>query len=149
MNQQLNINPSHDSYVKDQIMAQNLLKARAQLIYFLLKFPSNNKNKMNSYLDNFLQILIDYVSTFHFGFYRQILEKTMVNETLSNLAVSAYPKIERFTDISLEFDKKYNSINRYKNMDNLRKNLSILGEELMIRAEMEDRLIHSLFNLDS
>ena len=61
-------------------------------------------------------------------------------EGVAELALQVYPRIDQATQIALEFNEKYNPENRI-NMSKLTQDLSLVGEELANRIELEDQLI--------
>lgn len=95
-------------------------------------------------LSNFLQSLIDYVSLGHFGMYEQ-LTKSCPPDDLS-YAGRMYPKFSRTTASAVSFSERYESSRRNFRADNLAQDLSVLGENLAERMELEDRLCSMLLH---
>ena len=95
-------------------------------------------------LEEFVQVLVDYIAAGHFGLYQRIAEGKERRKAVSELAVQIYPRIERTTEVALAFDEKYNPENSSKDLSQLQQDLSLLGEELSTRIELEDQLINSI-----
>ena len=92
-------------------------------------------------LEEFDQVLVDYIAAGHFGLYERIAEGKERRKAVSNLAIEIYPRIKQTTEIALAFDEKYNSENDQQDLSKLQGDLSHLGEELATRIELEDQLI--------
>jgi regulator of sigma D len=126
-------------------LIQHMLKERNQLLSLLLQVSSEGNEDITEQseadLDEFVQVLVDYIAAGHFGLYERIAEGKERRKAVSDLAVEIYPRIEQTTQIALAFDEKYNSENKNKNMNHFQKDLSMLGEELTTRIELEDQLI--------
>lgn len=97
-------------------------------------------------LQEFCQILIDYIATGHFELYRRITEGEEKRSDMIVLADTIYPRIEQTTQIAVDFNDMYDGGNTYTDelKSNLSDNLSKLGEELATRIELEDQLINTL-----
>jgi len=63
---------------------------------------------------------------------------------VSDLAQEMYPKISSTTEIVLDFNDKYDTEHTEQLLGSLEKDLSVLGEALANRIEMEDRLLRAL-----
>lgn len=97
-------------------------------------------------LQEFCQMLIDYIATGHFELYRRISEGEERRKDMVNLANTIYPRIEQTTQLAVDFNDMYDGGNAYTDelKDKLPEQLSRLGEELATRIELEDQLIHTL-----
>lgn len=97
-------------------------------------------------LQDFCQILIDYIATGHFELYRRITEGQEKRHDMISLADAIYPRIEKTTQIAVDFNDMYDSGDDYTDTlkSTLQDNLSKLGEELATRIELEDKLINTL-----
>lgn len=128
-----------------QELIQHMLTERNQLLSLLLQVSTENsgddKIQSASDLEEFIQVLVDYIAAGHFGLYERISEGKERRKAVSDLAVEIYPRIEQTTEIALSFDEKYNPENNGVNLIHLQKDLSRLGEELATRIELEDQLI--------
>ena len=131
---------------KSTELIQHMLKERNQLLSLLLQVSSddmeNDSLQSVSDLEEFLQVLVDYIAAGHFGLYQRISEGKERRKAVSDLAVEIYPRIETTTQIALAFDEKYNSDDsKEHDMSKFQSDLSMLGEELTTRIELEDQLI--------
>ena len=127
-------------------LIQHMLKERNQLFSLLLQVSSEDDGSSQSVndLEEFVQVLVDYIAAAHFGLYERIIEGKERRKSVSDLAVKIYPRIEKTTEIALAFDEKYNSENDELDLSEFQKDLSLLGEELTARIELEDQLIELL-----
>lgn len=95
-------------------------------------------------LQEFSQILVDYIASGHFGLYERIAEGKERRRAIVNLADKLYPRIANTTQIAVEFNDEYEKSNGTRISDNLTNMLSKLGEELAVRIELEDQLISEM-----
>lgn len=129
-------------------LIQHMLKERNQLLSLLLKVSEEGSEgapvKSVADLEEFNQVLVDYIAAGHFGLYERISEGKERRKAVSEQAVEIYPRIEQTTEITLAFDEKYNPDNSDNALHNFQEDLSMLGEELTTRIELEDKLIQLL-----
>ncbi len=95
-------------------------------------------------LEEFCQILVDYIAAGHFALYERIIDGTERRREVSSLAAKLYPGIARTTDAALEFNDKYDRDDHRPMLENLPQELSLLGEQIAVRIELEDQLIAAL-----
>ncbi len=96
-------------------------------------------------INQFCDILIDYVSAGHFEVYEQIVNACEVNGPSSiELLENLYPQIAQTTDIVVDFNDKYSKKNELSMFKELDSDLSVLGEAIARRVELEDNLMHTL-----
>jgi regulator of sigma D len=128
-----------------QELIQHMLKERNQLLSLLLDVSSDSSHKeldqLVADLEEFVQVLVDYIAAGHFGLYERIAEGKERRKAISELAIKIYPRIEQSTEVALAFDEKYNPDNEDRKLDDFPKDVSMLGEELTTRIELEDQLI--------
>lgn len=91
-------------------------------------------------LARFSEILVDYVSLGHFGLYERILSGTERRASIMDLATSIYPEFSEVTELSVYFNDKYEHAEGIKTLDGLANDLSLLGESLAKRFDLEDQL---------
>ena len=146
MNQQLN--EVQERRGASQELVQHMLKERNQLLTLLLQVSSDSSHKQSeqlvSDLEEFVQVLVDYIAAGHFGLYERIAEGKERRKVVKSLAMEIYPRIEQSTQIALAFDEKYNPENEKRELDHFPEDISMLGEELTTRIELEDQLIQLL-----
>lgn len=97
-------------------------------------------------LQSFCQLLVDYVSAGHFEVYEKIVSRCEENGQDSlKLARRLYPKISQTTDELLEFNDKYSVEPLDDGLERFDQDLSRLGESIVTRLELEDKLINTLY----
>jgi len=126
-------------------LIDNMLNERKQLLALLLQTSKlklgNADGPDKDLLEEFCQVLVDYIAAGHFGLYERISQGKERRRPIADMARTLYPKIEQSTQVALEFSSKYNSERKKTGLNNLHIDLSILGEALTTRIEMEDQLI--------
>jgi len=103
-----------------------------------------NFEYINNLVQRFCQALIDYTADAHFRLYRFVDNNKERRATVSNVAEKVYPYIEESTQLILDFNDKYDSDDKQKDLSSLERDLSLLGEKLADRIEQEDRLVDVL-----
>lgn len=89
--------------------------------------------------------LVDYVSSGHFEIYGQLIQVGRENGSqIDDLMDDLFPLISDTTDIALDFNDNYGSIDSNNQLNNFDRDLSALGEAIELRMEFEDRLLHHL-----
>ncbi|MGR9086867.1 MAG: Rsd/AlgQ family anti-sigma factor [Gammaproteobacteria bacterium] len=91
-------------------------------------------------LTRFSELLVDYVSLGHFGLYERILSGTERRDRILSAATDMYPEFSAATELSVNFNDKYEKIDDAAALDALADDLSRLGESLAKRFDLEDRL---------
>ena len=131
----------------------NWLDERQQLIVSYCKLaalpPFDTKRTTmpaQAAVQDFCQILVDYLSAGHFEVYERIVSECAVNGTDSRkLAESLYPKIAKSTDLALNFNDQYADHLSTRHSGAFDRELSELGQALDERFEFEDELINTLY----
>jgi regulator of sigma D len=95
-------------------------------------------------LQAFCQILVDYIASGHFSLYERIAAGRERRQPVIDLAQSIYPRIAETTDAAVDFSEKYEALDENLLRESLSDDLSVLGEQLANRIELEDRLITAL-----
>jgi len=151
MNEQLKEIPENETQERrgaSQGQIEHMLKERNQLLSLLLLVSSDSSEgkpeQLGVDLEEFIQVLVDYIAAGHFGLYERIAQGKERRKTVKELAMEIYPRIEQSTQIALAFDEKYNSENKNRQLNNFPEDVSMLGEELTTRIELEDQLIQLL-----
>ena len=106
--------------------------------------PYTADKSVQQLLQEFCQILVDYVAAGHFALYERIVEGKERRREVAELAAEVYPRITQTTDLALDFNDKYDCGDHCTVLDSLSADLSRLGEELAMRIELEDRLLSSM-----
>ncbi len=106
--------------------------------------PYADETPNDELLQEFSQILVDYIASGHFGLYERISEGKERRRGIVKLAEELYPRIADTTQAAIEFNDVYEKANGKVISDNLSPMLSKLGEELAVRIELEDQLISEM-----
>ena len=144
------LNQIQERRTGSQELIQHMLKERNQLLTLLLQVSSDSSHheseQLITDLEEFVQVLVDYIAAGHFGLYERIAEGKERRKAISDLAIEIYPRIEQSTQIALAFDEKYNPDNEERALDEFPQDVSKLGEELTTRIELEDQLIQLMLD---
>jgi len=108
--------------------------------------PYSSHEPAGGMLQEFCQVLVDYVAAGHFALYERIVNQRERRAALVKLAENVYPQIAGTTDAALAFNETYAGAAAAGGgfPDSLWTDLSQLGEALAQRIELEDRLINAL-----
>lgn len=90
-------------------------------------------------LARFSEMLIDYVSLGHFGICECLFRDADSQDPASLAAEEIYPELSSTTEAAISFNDKYESGAAIV-LDDLKQDLSALGENLAKRIDLEDRL---------
>ncbi len=90
-------------------------------------------------LARFSEILIDYVSLGHFGICECLFRDADNQDPALSAAEEIYPELSATTEVAVSFNDKYES-GATTVLDDLKQDLSALGESLAKRIDLEDRL---------
>lgn len=129
------------------------LKGRQELLVQYCDLSGENDFSQTEALrQKFMQlceVLVDYVSTGHFEIYEQLVrEAREFNDGGLELAAKVYPRIQKTTEVALNFNDQLDGKElSEQDVKALFEELSVLGENLETRFEMEDFLIEHLHNV--
>ena len=98
-------------------------------------------NGVHELLQEFCQVLVDYIAAGHFSLYERIVSGTERRKELAEIAAQLYPKIAETTEAALAFNDKYDTDERFELSGAFHESLSNLGEQLALRIELEDKLL--------
>lgn len=102
--------------------------------------PFGSVDAVRSKVTEFSQILVDYVSLGHFGFYDRLLAKTERRKRVLTIAKDIYPEFSASTNAAILFNDKYDNVDHCNDFAELAKDLSDLGEWMAKRIDLEDNL---------
>lgn len=102
--------------------------------------PFKHLSETHTLLNQFSQLLIDYVSLGHFGVFERLIEGTERRTAVLTVANKIYPEFSKTTDAVIKFNDKYDSQKHKISVEKLESDLSALGESLAIRIDLEDKL---------
>ena len=127
------------------------LKERQDLLVRYCELSAENDysqyDSLQPKLVRLCELLMDYVSAGHFEIYEQLVREAREfnNDDGLELAAKAYPKITETTQIILDFNDRVDGSEKSESeMRALFAKLSLVGETLASRFELEDLLIAHL-----
>ena len=126
-----------------ETLVQGWLKERREGLVKYAAIAANlerdsDKTSVDAGVERLCQLLVDYVSVGHFEvFYELIREAEAFADGSDQIANDIVPRIGDTTEVILGFDEKYPS----KEAANIGADMSLLGEVLESRFQLEDRLI--------
>ena len=103
--------------------------------------PLTPDKPINQHLEEFCEVLVDYIAFGHFEVYDRIGSGKERREAVISIAERIYPNILETTDVAVAFNDKYDESDHELHLENLSRDLSQLGEVLATRIELEDQLI--------
>ena len=96
-------------------------------------------------LRSFCQIKVDYTAMGHFEIYQRIIDGKERRRRVKDTADKVYPPIAETTDYLVDFNDKYDAFEgSEEEVDELKKDLTRLGQILDIRGELEDQILDAL-----
>ncbi len=129
---------------------EKLLEERQQLLLMFCKVAGmqplvgGEEDDREQLLQRFCEILVDYSAFAHFEIYERIINGKERRSRVVEVAREVYPRIAEASEVAVEFNDKYDASDHTLDLHALDKDLNKLGEELAVRAEMEDRIIAAL-----
>lgn len=103
-----------------------------------------HREPLQKLLQQFCQILVDYIAAGHFGLYERLVNGTERRRSVAEMAEQLYPRIAGTTQLALDFNERYDCGEHCQIPESFKTDLSKLGEELAMRIELEDKLIAHL-----
>lgn len=130
-------------------LVQRWLAERQELIVLYCSLSgihafSPNSNQSINKLSKFCNILVDYVSAGHFEVYEQLIKEAeaFADIPAKELLDAAMPALKQSTEVALSFNDKFESAEDcQQKQSDLKSDLSLLGESLVARFDLEDQLI--------
>ncbi|MGR9089228.1 MAG: Rsd/AlgQ family anti-sigma factor [Gammaproteobacteria bacterium] len=133
-------------------LIDDLLHQRQEMLVLLWELSKLDADDadgtLKDLLEDFLEILVDYIASGHFGLYRRIAEGKERRTPVVETAQEIYPRISQTTDIAIDFSDRYEAANSGRLQTHLAQDLSTLGEEVTTRIELEDQLIIAMLGPD-
>jgi len=129
---------------------EKLLEERQQLLLMFCKVAGmqplvdGEDDDREQLLQRFCEILVDYSAFAHFEIYERIINGKERRSRVVEVAREVYPRIAEASEVAVEFNDKYDASDHTLDLHALDKDLNKLGEELAVRAEMEDLIIAAL-----
>lgn len=106
--------------------------------------PYHSNKSIEEQVQEFCQMLVDYISLGHFGIYQRIIDSSERRRSIVEAAERIYPKIAQATEVVLGFNEKYQTLTPAMIGSQLTDDLSVLGDQLATRIELEDELISKM-----
>lgn len=131
-------------------MIDKLLKERTEMFALYWQVagldPSTVNDPATEHLQEFCEVLVDYIAFGHFEVYDRISRGEERRGQVIKLAEKIYPRILETTDMAVAFNDKYDESDHELHVERLSSDLSELGEELATRIDLEDQLIAVLLH---
>ena len=102
--------------------------------------PYSADQQIQPVLNEFSHLLIDYISLGEFGIYRRITEGSERRVQVKEAAEKMYPEFSCTTDMAVSFNDKYANPAPDQIAASLERDLSLLGESLAKRIDIEDHI---------
>ena len=129
-------------------MVRNLLAERQEMLVSYCRLaglePYNGDKPVKRQLEEFCQLLMDYTAFGHFELYGRISEGGERRGRVSGVADEVYSSITNITEKLVAFNDKYDAAEHSLDLKPLSGDLSVLGEDIAVRMELEDRLVTAL-----
>jgi regulator of sigma D len=129
-------------------MIRKLVDARMEMLslYNALaaRKPFTEKSEVAELLGEFCSALVDYTANAHFQLYRYFAENRERRGDVLQIVDRIYPRIVDITQAVLDFNDKYDTEQQRHHLERLEADLSMLGELLARRIELEDQLLDIL-----
>lgn len=111
----------------------------------------NEPDDVLEMLQEFCQDLVDYMATGHFEIYRRIEDGDERRNEMIDLANEIFPHITNTTQVAIDFNDLYDISKDFDKgvLKDLSKQLSVLGENLATRIDLEDKFINTLLSLSA
>jgi len=126
-------------------LIEELLNERAEVwnLYCIVAGvePYQSSKANAEKLQEFCQLVVDYISLGHFGIYQRIIDGSERRQSIVKAAARIYPQINQATEAVLSFNDKYQEPTAEMVSNQLPGDLSFLGDQLATRIELEDELI--------
>jgi len=102
--------------------------------------PKAANQAVRKKLARFSEILVDYISLGHFGVCEYLFKGADDQVPALSVAKDIYPMLSSTTEAAVLFNDKYENSAATAIVDELKQDLSVLGESLAKRMDLEDRL---------
>lgn len=146
--------PPHDRRARTRKEIKQLIAERNSVLsqfYNLVSLAEQQAVKEESetildMLQEFCQDMVDYMATGHFEIYRRIEEGGERRGEMSQLADEIYNKITDTTQVAIDFNDLYDISKDFdaSTLKDLPRHLTVLGENLATRIDLEDRFINTM-----
>lgn len=129
-------------------MVRKLVEARTDMLRLfnnlVSKKPFTDDPETVEALEDFCNALVDYTANAHFQLYRYFAENRERRGDVFVVANRIYPRVVDITQSVLDFNDKYDTPKQRNQLHALESDLSVLGEHLAERIDLEDQLLDIL-----
>lgn len=126
-------------------LIDELLSERQKMLAMFCKVsglePFHHEKSIREELQEFCQILIDYTALLHLEIEERVVEGKEIRPQVVELIEELHEQLVELTTLIVDFNDKYDESSHQLIMDDLKQDLSKLGEVLAVRAELEDRIV--------
>ena len=133
-------------------LIEDMLTQRTRMLKLLCDLSQHDlrhaDDTVRETLEDFLSVLVDYIAAGHFGLYERIAMGAERRTPVVETAREIYPRIADTTIAAVEFNERYGTADSPTLAARLAQDLSMLGEEVTTRIELEDRLIQAMLGTD-
>ncbi len=148
MSDDLTTERSEDRRLNTRELVDKLLEERAKMLVLYCRAAGLDAdppgNSVAKTVQEFCQLLVDYIAAGHFTLYERIVNGEERRQRVADVADDIYPDIAATTGAALDFNDKYEHPDKVNDDEQLAQDLSVLGEQLASRIELEDKLINLL-----
>lgn len=139
---------SEDRRSNTRELVEKLLEERAKMLVLYCRAAGLDadppEDSLAKTVQEFCQLLVDYIAAGHFTLYERIIRGEERRQRVADVADDIYPDIAATTGAALDFNDKYEHPDKVNDDEQLAQDLSVLGEQLASRIELEDKLIKLL-----
>ena len=149
--------PPHDRRARTRKEIKQLIAERNNVLSQFYNLASQADQRSNydepddilELLQEFCQDLVDYMATGHFEIYRRIEDGDERRNEMIGLANDIFPRIANTTQVAIDFNDLYDSSKDFDKevLKDLSKQLTVLGENLATRIDLEDKFINTILSL--
>jgi regulator of sigma D len=143
-------NNSEDRREKTQNLINKLVEERHEMMILFCEIagvePYGHGKSVDSLMEEFCQILVDYVALGQFELFKRITDKSERREEVTKIADKMYSKFINAAILAVDFNDKYDTKEKSKIIDDLDADLTKLGATLAVRFELEDQMIMAMLN---
>lgn len=101
------------------------------------------EKRLKEQLEGFCEVLVDYIAFGHFEVFDRIARGDERRQDVMKVAEEVYPRVAEVAEEVVAFNDKYDLVDDQV-LEHLHDDLSVLGESLASRIEMEDKIVSTL-----
>ncbi len=106
--------------------------------------PYTHDKPVKEELEEFNEILMDYIAAGHFVLYERIAEGKERRLAVLDEARKIFSRIDETSQLAVSFNDKYEAMDEAGIVKNLINDMPRLAEEIAERIDLEDRLINAM-----